>query len=84
MARIAVIGAICVLLGFAAGKWWFAAGSAAVVGVVVAITSNVEVSSVFLGALFGSGVFLAMSIGTVLRWGFNWILRARRAREDRT
>lgn len=56
------------------------------VGVVVAITANVEVSSVFLGALFGSGVFLAMLLGTVLRWGSNWILteqRARHARKDR-
>lgn len=78
------IGAICLLLGFAAGRWWFAAGSATVVGVVVGVTSDVEVSSAFLGALAGLGVFLAMFLGTVLRWGVDWIVgKLRAARRDR-
>jgi hypothetical protein len=75
-----LIGAICLLLGFAAGQWWFAAGSATVVGVVVAITTDVEVSSAVLGVLAGLGVFVALFLGTVLRWGVDWIIGKRRSR----
>jgi hypothetical protein len=78
-----LIGAICLLLGFAAGRWWFAVGSATVVAVVVAVTSKDEVSPVLLGALAGLGVFVAMILGTLLRSGLVWIFGKKRSRAAR-
>jgi hypothetical protein len=75
------IGIVSFVAGFVVGRWWFAVGTGVVVAIVVAIGANDEISPVFVGCFLGGAVGFAMYIGTVLRWGLNWVVQERRDRK---
>lgn len=67
--------------GFVVGRWWFVAGVALVVAVIVGATASVEVSPAVVGIFFGAGVGLAMLVGFLFRLWVNWVVEM--ARESR-
>jgi hypothetical protein len=75
------IGIVSFVAGFLVGRWWFAVGTGVMVAIVVAIGANGETSPAFVGLFIGGAIAFAMYIGTALRWGVNWVVRERRARE---
>jgi hypothetical protein len=78
----AAIGIVSFIAGFVVGRWWFAVGTGVVVAIVAAIGANGEISPVFVGCFLGGAVAFAMYIGTVLRWGLNWVVEERRGRRQ--
>jgi hypothetical protein len=78
------VGVISFIASFAVGRWWFAAGAALVVAVIVGATANPGLGPVFIGLFFGGAVGIVMLAGFLLRLSVNWSvgavkeLRARR------
>jgi hypothetical protein len=61
--------------GFAVNNWWLAAVAGAAVWIWIGETANVEVSSVFLGAVLGLLAGLLVLAGVGLRRLLSWIKR---------
>jgi hypothetical protein len=61
--------------GFAVNNWWLAAAAGAVVWIWIGETADVEVSSVFLGAVLGLLAGLLVLAGVGLRRLLNWTKR---------
>lgn len=70
------VGVISFIASFVVGRWWFAAGVALVVGVVVGATANPGLGPVFIGLFFGAAVGLVMLAGFLLRLSVDWSVGA--------
>jgi hypothetical protein len=70
------VGVISFIASFAVGRWWFAAGAALVVAVIVGATANSELDPIFIGLFFGAAVGIVMLAGFLLRLAVNWSVGA--------
>jgi hypothetical protein len=61
--------------GFIVNRWWLAAAVGAAVWIWIGETANLEVSSVFVGAVLGLLAALLVLAGVGLRRLLNWIKR---------